>query len=73
MSKWVSVKDELPLHGEVVLVYRPNVLIDDHTDKPIRCAKFTDGGFDCHHQPLLWARIEKPDGWNDELDARQAA
>lgn len=71
MSKWINVADELPVIGELVLVYRPNVLQDDFTDRPIRCATWNGKRFDCFHQPLMWSKIEKPDTWNQELEERQ--
>jgi len=70
---WVSVKDRLPEHGVMVLVFRPQVLKEDYTDKPIivSCYNKDEDCFSCWHQPTEWKEIEKPCGWSDGLDSRQ--
>tara|TARA_R110000851_G_scaffold321071_1_gene486258 strand:- start:37 stop:264 length:228 start_codon:yes stop_codon:yes gene_type:complete len=72
---WINVKDRLPEHGVTVLVFRPQVLKEDHTDKPIREAYYNKNArcFSCWHQPTEWAEIEKPSGWNENLNNRQIA
>ena len=73
MSEWIDTHDSLPEHGETVLVFRPQVLIEDHTDKPIREASYDviNGCFDCYHQPTKWMAIPKPEDWNEALERRQ--
>ncbi len=70
---WISVDDRLPEPGEIVMVFRPQVLTDDHTDKPIREAAYLSehGRFDCYHQPTKWIGVGVPCDWNADLDSRQ--
>lgn len=68
---YINVDDELPKEGECVLVYRPQVLTDDHTDKPLVLTTFKNNDFSCFHDPKMWMRIKKPDCWNEELEKRQ--
>jgi hypothetical protein len=69
---WISVDDEFPEVGEMVMIYRPQVMTEDHTDKPIREAIYSgDGRFSAHHQPTHWMNIEYPEGFTTEMLARQ--
>lgn len=72
MSGWISVQDELPDDGEVVLAFRPQVLVEDYTYKPLKVATFKRGKFDCLHKPSMWMRIQKPEAWSQDLYKRQA-
>lgn len=73
MINWIKVSKELPMNGEVVLVFRPQVIDEDYTDKPICVAKYIskDYGFSCHQKPTEWARIDKPESWSDDMEVRQ--
>jgi len=71
MSEWIKVDHKLPKIGELVLVFRPQVLTEDFTDRPICCATWNGKRFDCFHQPVSWKRIDKPKTWNEELEKRQ--
>lgn len=70
---WVNTEDRKPNDGQTVLVFRPQVLTDDHTDKPLREAAYNEKNdrFDCYHQPTQWLDVPLPDGWNEALDKRQ--
>ena len=72
-SEWVSVANELPKDGQMVMVFRPQVLTEDHTDRPIREAKYISdtGRFDCYHQPTEWMKIPLPGSWDQALNLRQ--
>ena len=71
--EWINVKDRLPPNGGIVLVFRPQVITEDHTDKPIREAAYIEmnGRFDCYHQPTMWAEIKEPEGFTEEMRKRQ--
>jgi hypothetical protein len=71
--EWINCSDRLPPHGETVVVFRPQVLTEDHSDKPIRESFYNAKRkrFDCWHQPTKWLEIKKPQEWNEELEARQ--
>ncbi len=70
---WVNITERKPKHKQTVLVFRPQVLTDDHTDKPLREAVYdvNKNKFDCYHQPTQWLDVPLPRGWNAELDKRQ--
>jgi len=70
---WVDVNSRKPKNKQTVLVFRPQVLTEDHTDKPIREACYDEKKdmFDCYHQPTLWLDVPMPDGWNSDLENRQ--
>jgi len=71
---WIDINKRKPANRQTVLVFRPQVLTEDHTDKPLREAYYDEktGSFNCHHQPTQWLDVPLPDGWNSELDSRQA-
>jgi hypothetical protein len=72
MSEWISVDDEFPELGEMVIIFRPQVMTEDHTDKPIREATYKGSGkFSAWHQPTHWMSIQPPVGFTFEMLARQ--
>lgn len=72
MSEWINVDYEFPEIGEMVIIFRPQVMIEDYTDKPIREAVYKGNGeFSVWHQPTHWMSIEPPIGFTTEMLARQ--
>lgn len=73
---WVSVKNLKESGGlvknAVYMVFRPNIVNDDHTDRPIREAAWLGDRFDCFHQPEYAMNIKIPQAmWTQELHERQ--
>ena len=66
MSEWISVKDRLPEHNQMVLVYRPTAHLHPSCDPEIKICEFIEWkkiGYQFEssiHEATYWQPLPEP-------------